>query len=97
MEVSLGFEDEKTQGNVWKLKKKLYMNWNRLQEHGLKGLQELWSLLNVNKAMLIIPKYYESKIIFLIIYVDDIVVIRDGTKEITRFKEFLTQEFEQRI
>ena len=96
MEIPPGFEDEKTQGKVCKLKKALY---------GFKQSPRAW-FDRFNKAMIsfgyqqsnanhtLFIRYKKGKITLFIVYVDDIIVTEDYKDEMARLKELLAQEFE---
>ncbi len=96
IEISPGFEDEKTRGEVYRLKKALY---------GLKQSPRAW-FDRFSKAMVsfryyqsnvdhtLFIKHYRGKITLLIIYVDNIVVTGNDREEMANLKERLAQEFE---
>ena len=96
MEIPPGFNDEKTQGKVCKLKKALY---------GLKQSPRAW-FDRFSKAMIsfeyqqsnadhtLFIRHHKGKITLLIVYVDDIVMTGDDKEEMARLKNLLAREFE---
>jgi hypothetical protein len=82
------------EGFVWLKKKK------KFQEHGLNGFTGLCRDLVTSKVKLIVHFFIkhsiQAKVTFLIMYVDDIVVIGNDDEEIQYFKNSLANEFEKK-
>lgn len=95
MDIHPGFEEEKTQGKICKLRKALYC-----LKQSLRAWFERFSRAMIcfgyqqsNADHTLFIKHYKGKITILIVYVDDIVVTGNDTEEIARLKKLLAKEF----
>ena len=96
MDLPLGFNEERSNGKVHKLKKPLYGLKQSLQaqfDKFAKAIeQQGYKQAHTNHTLF--DRHKDSKIMILIVYVDDIILTRDDKAAMEQLKERLALEFE---
>jgi len=74
------------------------MAWNSHLEHGLGYSPKSWWVFNINRiketTLLYINHFDSGEVTFLLVYVDDIIVIGNDEQEQQRLSQCLVREFE---
>lgn len=93
MEIPPGLHESSVNGKVCKLKKALDGLKQSPRACGLKDLLELCKSETTTRAKLI-KWSLQGKVTALIVYVDDIILTGNNTKEIQKLRKYLAHEFE---